>query len=91
MSVIVNGRSWTSAPSAMFRMAVDTVAPSGTKALPRNPGLLADSRCLAGISLMMALPSIGLLPPNHIWARISMSPSSRPPMQITTMAVCARM
>ncbi|MCY1369138.1 hypothetical protein D9M69_561590 [compost metagenome] len=89
LSSTENGRSCSSTPLGWARMAVPAVVPSVTSRLPRKVGLLADSRCWAGTSAIRPPPVNGVLPLNHIWARTIRSPSSSPPTQTSTMALCA--
>ncbi|MDT4875607.1 hypothetical protein FQZ97_1109840 [compost metagenome] len=67
------------------------VVPSVTSKLARKVGLLEERRCLAGTSAMSPPPLNADLPLNHVWARTIRSPSSRPPMHTSTMALCAAM
>ncbi|CFN73082.1 Uncharacterised protein [Bordetella pertussis] len=55
--------------------------------------MLTDSRALSGMSARAISPlmAIGCLPSNNTCSRTGASLSSRPPMQMMTIAECAKM
>ncbi|MNW22721.1 hypothetical protein D3C71_2243780 [compost metagenome] len=59
---------------------------SGTSTLARKLGLLTDKRPLSGTSEISMFSTMGCLPPNMTCRRTGSSLSSRPPMQMMTMA-----
>ncbi|MNV56695.1 hypothetical protein D3C71_1489950 [compost metagenome] len=85
----MKGIGCTRAPSPTITTAVLACPPSGTSTLARKLGLSIDRRPLSGTSEISMFSTMGFLPPSMTCRRTGSSLSSRPPMQMMTIAACA--